>query len=123
MPVPRQASSRLHWSLPPHKKPSLTVRQQSFGFITTSCQGHKLRCSRVMRSKSSSKINCLSPRPCTGMVCRYPPIKTATHRTACLRAKNASTDSLCPKAVPRSEEHTSELQSRGHLVCRLLLEK
>src|SRR5207253_10664310 len=30
-------------------------------------------------------------------------------------------------AVPppelRSEEHTSELQSRGHLVCRLLLEK
>src|SRR5690625_6511181 len=25
--------------------------------------------------------------------------------------------------VDRSEEHTSELQSRGHLVCRLLLEK
>src|SRR5437870_9747240 len=24
--------------------------------------------------------------------------------------------------VSRSEEHTSELQSRGHLVCRLLLE-
>src|SRR5437660_5329540 len=31
-----------------------------------------------------------------------------------------------PAHVPeglRSEEHTSELQSRGHLVCRLLLEK
>src|SRR5215510_13976232 len=26
-------------------------------------------------------------------------------------------------ALSRSEEHTSELQSRGHLVCRLLLEK
>src|SRR5436309_6554872 len=26
-------------------------------------------------------------------------------------------------AVPRSEEHTSELQSRENLVCRLLLEK
>src|SRR5690625_5789594 len=25
--------------------------------------------------------------------------------------------------VGRSEEHTSELQSRGHLVCRLVLEK
>src|SRR5690625_7451806 len=25
--------------------------------------------------------------------------------------------------LSRSEEHTSELQSRGHLVCRLLLEK
>src|SRR5437870_7833325 len=48
---------------------------------------------------------------------------------------------VCPAALPlssdgkpmrrgrayleecRSEEHTSELQSRGHLVCRLLLEK
>src|SRR5690625_7391437 len=27
------------------------------------------------------------------------------------------------RLVRRSEEHTSELQSRGHLVCRLLLEK
>src|SRR5690625_6788347 len=27
------------------------------------------------------------------------------------------------KLTWRSEEHTSELQSRGHLVCRLLLEK
>src|SRR5439155_25704615 len=28
-----------------------------------------------------------------------------------------------PARSTRSEEHTSELQSRGHLVCRLLLEK
>src|SRR5690625_6182822 len=28
-----------------------------------------------------------------------------------------------PTKLVRSEEHTSELQSRGHLVCRLLLEK
>src|SRR5690606_40356023 len=28
-----------------------------------------------------------------------------------------------PRAHPRSEEHTSELQSRENLVCRLLLEK
>src|SRR5207253_7334367 len=27
------------------------------------------------------------------------------------------------RLTKRSEEHTSELQSRGHLVCRLLLEK
>src|SRR5690554_7743841 len=27
------------------------------------------------------------------------------------------------KVQPRAEEHTSELQSRPHLVCRLLLEK
>src|SRR5215813_6439640 len=30
---------------------------------------------------------------------------------------------LAKTAAPRSEEHTSELQSRPHLVCRLLLEK
>src|SRR2546422_4051351 len=32
-------------------------------------------------------------------------------------------DSLLGKLAMRSEEHTSELQSRLHLVCRLLLEK
>src|SRR3989442_2399652 len=30
---------------------------------------------------------------------------------------------LVEQLVKRSEEHTSELQSRPHLVCRLLLEK
>src|SRR5439155_19248209 len=30
---------------------------------------------------------------------------------------------VCRAPTDRSEEHTSELQSRGHLVCRLLLEK
>src|SRR5690625_6762217 len=36
-----------------------------------------------------------------------------------------STVNIQPDLQPRfrSEEHTSELQSRGHLVCRLLLEK
>src|SRR5690625_7461341 len=34
-----------------------------------------------------------------------------------------SADLLVSHATVRSEEHTSELQSRGHLVCRLLLEK
>src|SRR5690625_4328290 len=31
--------------------------------------------------------------------------------------------SIDVQSYKRSEEHTSELQSRGHLVCRLLLEK
>src|SRR5215813_15118805 len=39
--------------------------------------------------------------------------------------ENANPDKPDPKveAQARSEEHTSELQSRPHLVCRLLLEK
>src|SRR5690625_6324480 len=34
-----------------------------------------------------------------------------------------SDDGLDAVSSSRSEEHTSELQSRGHLVCRLMLEK
>src|SRR3712207_8610952 len=37
-------------------------------------------------------------------------------RTTCRRTAS-------PRTTPRSEEHTSELQSRQYLVCRLLLEK
>src|SRR3712207_7321501 len=33
------------------------------------------------------------------------------------------TEAACPAVRRRSEEHTSELQSRQYLVCRLLLEK
>src|SRR5690625_7059206 len=56
-----------------------------------------------------------------------------SHRYTTDRAANAALISalavdreLPPRAASialRSEEHTSELQSRGHLVCRLLLEK
>src|SRR5437870_11484749 len=35
----------------------------------------------------------------------------------------SSANSASARTTWRSEEHTSELQSRGHLVCRLLLEK
>src|SRR2546429_7184465 len=38
-------------------------------------------------------------------------------------ALNLETTFTGPLARSRSEEHTSELQSRLHLVCRLLLEK
>src|SRR3712207_8005451 len=37
--------------------------------------------------------------------------------------KHILTSDLVHGLVPRSEEHTSELQSRQYLVCRLLLEK
>src|SRR6266702_5381607 len=41
-----------------------------------------------------------------------------------LRSSRGGLDLTLPGNLERrSEEHTSELQSRGHLVCRLLLEK
>src|SRR2546430_10198201 len=39
------------------------------------------------------------------------------------RTPGAETVSGVSSFVPRSEEHTSELQSQSNLVCRLLLEK
>src|SRR5690625_5804760 len=58
-------------------------------------------------------------------------LDTSTSTTACSKEAAMSatgTDSpdrsmVSTVRATRSEEHTSELQSRGHLVCRLLLEK
>src|SRR3989449_7204576 len=45
------------------------------------------------------------------------------HLERCRVAREKARKSSRPLAYQRSEEHTSELQSRLHLVCRLLLEK
>src|SRR5947208_9298130 len=50
------------------------------------------------------------------------------HTDSSFRQKSATWSMLHARVVPpdgadRSEEHTSELQSPDHLVCRLLLEK
>src|SRR5436305_8946043 len=45
-----------------------------------------------------------------------------THRRQMMSLANAMTEEEFLE-FDRSEEHTSELQSRPHLVCRLLLEK
>src|SRR5207253_10672120 len=45
-----------------------------------------------------------------------PAVAVSTHRAM-------TPESMAGAIEARSEEHTSELQSRGHLVCRLLLEK
>src|SRR2546422_6141086 len=52
--------------------------------------------------------------------------REAAHARELLREEFAESASLLGAELPeqhRSEEHTSELQSRLHLVCRLLLEK
>src|SRR5690606_41317988 len=57
-------------------------------------------------------------------VCHVPgswppaPGRGPRHAARCRRGGGSS-----PDRRPRSEEHTSELQSRENLVCRLLLEK
>src|SRR5215510_6404085 len=61
---------------------------------------------------------------------RRPPRSTLFPYTTLFRSSSAScsiASAACPACnrwpARRSEEHTSELQSRGHIVCRLLLEK
>src|SRR6478752_10851853 len=54
----------------------------------------------------------------------HSPARAALARSRCSRvAPPCSPPRLASSHPARSEEHTSELQSRLHLVCRLLLEK
>src|SRR3712207_7786527 len=48
---------------------------------------------------------------------------SATPRRSSTPRRRTTTCSASPTPGARSEEHTSELQSRQYLVCRLLLEK
>src|SRR5436309_11681964 len=52
------------------------------------------------------------------------PISILSHSAISARSHTARAGAATPSAAStRSEEHTSELQSRENLVCRLLLEK
>src|SRR5438045_8002261 len=64
------------------------------------------------------------------LMIRRPPRSTLFPYTTLFRSRARGSAPSCPGAGPaddpsraRSEEHTSELQSLRHLVCRLLLEK
>src|SRR2546429_4347694 len=68
------------------------------------------------------------------LMIRRPPRSTLFPYTTLFRSSSFGSMDQAPRVLrislfirlndgPRSEEHTSELQSRLHLVCRLLLEK
>src|SRR5438067_7980947 len=61
-----------------------------------------------------------SPVP-SGGLCRLP--RAAEYQTPANCHRPAASPQSNEQSYPRSEEHTSELQSRFDLVCRLLLEK
>src|SRR3712207_7217527 len=60
-----------------------------------------------------------------GRPAREPPVRRAPARAPALprRRRRAERRRRFGRRPRRSEEHTSELQSRQYLVCRLLLEK
>src|SRR5215510_15412234 len=65
------------------------------------------------------------------LMVRRPPRSTLFPFTTLFRSERKNTQATSTASSvsawllmpPRSEEHTSELQSPGHIVCRLLLEK
>src|SRR5436305_948335 len=97
-------------------------------------KGRKVRASRAAQvyvefSQSPPEVYTLSlhdalPISCTAAR-RLLPARTA--RRPCQRRRRCRRDPAAgdrgARPCDRSEEHTSELQSRPHLVCRLLLEK
>src|SRR5690625_7115216 len=52
-----------------------------------------------------------------------PEVELSIHYTPGKKVSGFGVERMSLNDGRRSEEHTSELQSRGHLVCRLLLEK
>src|SRR5437899_10222949 len=70
-------------------------------------------------SRSGAFQSSPGPRPL------IPQRRASAHRLVASNTANTALRSALSRisAVPRSEEHTSELQSLRHLVCRLLLEK
>src|SRR3712207_8617763 len=85
--------------------PYTTLFRSAYGFIWPPGDITVVRCHRAQR-------RWLEPAsaPCPSTCCR------CSGRRAARPSPSAST-------APRSEEHTSELQSRQYLVCRLLLDK
>src|SRR3712207_8760527 len=62
-----------------------------------------------------------SPPDCVEAALR---VRSATScRNAVYTTDHSAVSAMSRTKPPRSEEHTSELQSRQYLVCRLLLEK
>src|SRR5437868_7346438 len=72
--------------------------------------------------------NVTGVQTCALPICLHEPPGQRKRRTAAERGRHLGRERVAvlrcrPRAGDRSEEHTSELQSRFDLVCRLLLEK
>src|SRR3712207_7209815 len=71
--------------------------------------------------RSFGRTPACPPWPATPESRRPPATATCTRASTCSPPEHRTCPQYWPRA--RSEEHTSELQSRQYLVCRLLLEK
>src|SRR5438552_6560118 len=80
-----------------------------------------ISCSSTPPPRMSSNS---SARKASGFTCRSPDLLADISAETISSCRNSSPRGSIRRALRlRSEEHTSELQSPDHLVCRLLLEK
>src|SRR5256885_7728091 len=84
------------------------------------------RAAHPCSTECTRRVPLLAPAGTPALLVRYPgpahPFVGARHRPA-PQLGHAQRTGLLRSHGPRSEEHTSELQSPCNLVCRLLLEK
>src|SRR5204862_6439517 len=104
-------SPTLSHSLPPPLPPPPT----SPLFPYTTLFRSKIRAGAVRRSRSAQIRKVILAQLTPGMETNFVQHPREIHHSTGCWTKFVS--------MPRSEEHTSELQSRRDLVCRLLLEK
>src|SRR3712207_7899673 len=74
------------------------------------------RSTSIDQTKIGIRLSDIPGARCLKMVTISP-----TAPTSAATSRRVTTETQT--SIPRSEEHTSELQSRQYLVCRLLLEK
>src|SRR5439155_3090203 len=97
----RRASKRLHWN-----------SRRPFAF----CESGRAERPQPVETRLNEQKNDKAPRTCERIV------MTNRNSKPIRQWRKARRQTRRSQGVGRSEEHTSELQSRGHLVCRLLLE-
>src|SRR5690625_6696398 len=91
-------------------------------------KGHQGACltavERVSRYTRLAKLNRRTAQATANQLRkRLEPLIKMVRTITSDNGKEVNDHSKISSSLGRSEEHTSELQSRGHLVCRLLLEK
>src|SRR5437870_9328620 len=85
---------------------------------TVTLDGHSLSIADVVAVARHAASVTIAPPALASVTASRRAVESAIARGETIYGVNTGFGKLA-----RSEEHTSELQSRGHLVCRLLLEK
>src|SRR5258708_29861446 len=127
-------SERRHW--PPRLRPKRSasrVQERSLRALRRHDGPHRQRNHPLSlphsdaASRTASRRDANSPRRSASVASKTQLGWSASRRSQRRRARQRKRAAASPGSSPptraRSEEHTSELQSPDHLVCRLLLEK